>query len=159
MADKIGDLESRSRRCNLRVVGIPERLEGADPVSFMSGFFPEVLCDSFAPSPMKLDRAHRLGPHPTPGSAAKSGPRVMIVKFHNFRDKEAILRRPAREQLHFRGKKIHIFPDFTSVVAKKRAAFVDVKRILHEKKIRFSLRFPAILHVNHSGENLRFASS
>ncbi|KAJ8012603.1 hypothetical protein DPEC_G00044580 [Dallia pectoralis] len=62
------------------------------------------------------------------------------------------------EQLHFRGKKIQIFPDFTSVVAKKRAAFVDVKRILHEKKIRFSLRFPAILLVNHNGENLRFAS-
>ncbi|KAJ7990681.1 hypothetical protein DPEC_G00302920 [Dallia pectoralis] len=65
MAYKIDDLESRSRRCNLRVVGIPERLEGADPVAFMSGFFTEVLSDSLAPSLMKLDRAHCLGPHPT----------------------------------------------------------------------------------------------
>ncbi|KAJ8015423.1 hypothetical protein DPEC_G00025960 [Dallia pectoralis] len=55
MADKIDDLESRSRRCNLRGVGVPERLEGADPVAFMSGFFTEVLGDSLAPSPMKLD--------------------------------------------------------------------------------------------------------
>ncbi|KAJ8010153.1 hypothetical protein DPEC_G00072020 [Dallia pectoralis] len=89
MADKIDDLESRPRRCNLRVVGVPERLEGVDPVAFMSGFFTEVLGDSLAPSPMKLNRAHRLGPNPTPGSAAKSGLRVMIVKFHNFRDKES----------------------------------------------------------------------
>ncbi|KAJ7999903.1 hypothetical protein DPEC_G00199240 [Dallia pectoralis] len=101
MADKIDDLESRSHRCNLRVVGIPERLEGADPVAFMSGFFPEVLGDSFAPSPMKLDRAHHLGPHPTPGSAAKSGPRVMIVKFHNFRDNEGTTSLSRKENPHF----------------------------------------------------------
>ncbi|KAJ7984265.1 hypothetical protein DPEC_G00362870 [Dallia pectoralis] len=41
LKDKTDDLESRSRRCNLRIVGIPEKMERGDPVGFMTGFFTE----------------------------------------------------------------------------------------------------------------------
>lgn len=43
LTDKVEDLESCSRQCNLRIVGIPEREEGSDPVTFMSQFFQDVL--------------------------------------------------------------------------------------------------------------------
>ena len=39
LKEKVDDLENRSRRLNLRVVGIPERVEGANPVGFMTNFF------------------------------------------------------------------------------------------------------------------------
>ncbi|XP_062893457.1 uncharacterized protein LOC134340309 [Mobula hypostoma] len=44
---KLDDLENQSRRSNLRVVGIPENLEGSDPVKFMTEFFDKVLGTSF----------------------------------------------------------------------------------------------------------------
>ncbi len=31
LKEKLDDLENRSRRSNMRVVGIPEKLEGSDP--------------------------------------------------------------------------------------------------------------------------------
>ncbi|KAJ8016201.1 hypothetical protein DPEC_G00004730 [Dallia pectoralis] len=84
LKDKTDDLESRSRRCNLRIVGIPEKMERGDPVGFMTGF--------------------------------------------------------------------------SRSVAKKRALFLDIKRRLSEKKVKFSLRFPARLFLEHAGERLTFDS-
>lgn len=43
MADHIDDLENRSRRCNLRVVGLPEGTEGKDAVTFMETWLPSYL--------------------------------------------------------------------------------------------------------------------
>ncbi|KAJ7992819.1 hypothetical protein DPEC_G00265960 [Dallia pectoralis] len=64
LKDKTEDLESRSRRCNLRIVGIPEKMERGDPVGFMTGFFTEVLGTTLVPAPLKLDRAYRIGAPP-----------------------------------------------------------------------------------------------
>ncbi|KAJ7995644.1 hypothetical protein DPEC_G00246720 [Dallia pectoralis] len=133
LKDKNDDLESRSRRCNLRIVGIPEKMERGDPVGFMTGFFTEVLGTTLVPAPLKLDRAHRIGAPPTP-DGVNPKPRVFIVRFHNFQDKERVLRRQSRDQLIFRGIKVFIFPDLTSSIAKKRALFLGIKRRLSEKK-------------------------
>ncbi|KAK6326751.1 hypothetical protein J4Q44_G00023960 [Coregonus suidteri] len=92
LIDKTDDLESRSRRCNLRVVGIPEKREGGDSVKFMSEFLAVVLGPAIVPAPPKLDRAHRIGPSPV-GGDDNSKPRVFIVRFHYYRDKERILQR------------------------------------------------------------------
>ncbi|KAJ8364933.1 hypothetical protein SKAU_G00137640 [Synaphobranchus kaupii] len=158
LAEKTEDLESRSRRCNLRVVGMPEKLEGGDSIKFMLDIFTEVLDPVIVPSPSMLDRAHRIGPPPPVSGDDNIRPRVFIVRFHNYRDKERILQRQSRDQLNFRGCKVFIFPDLSLSVAKKRAQFLNVKRKLHEKKVKFSLRFPAHLHVDHAGEKLQFDS-
>ena len=39
LVDKVDDLENRSQRSNLRVVGIPEKMEGSDPAKFMTELF------------------------------------------------------------------------------------------------------------------------
>lgn len=41
--DKIDDLENRNRRCNIRVVGLPEDSGGANPVAFFKTWLPELL--------------------------------------------------------------------------------------------------------------------
>lgn len=143
LTDKTEDLESRSCRCNLQVVGIPEKLEGGDPVK-MWDFLQEVLGLDVVASPPQLDRAHRLSPA---GEHTNPKPRVCIVPFYDYRDKECILHR-GRDQLHFRARNVLIFLDLSSSVAKKRAKFLSVKRNLHERKVTFSLRFPARLHVD-----------
>ena len=47
LKEKVDDLENRSRRLNLRVVGIPERVEGSNPVAFMTHFFEEIFGKDF----------------------------------------------------------------------------------------------------------------
>ena len=54
--------------------------------------------------------------------------------------------------LLFQGKRLFVFPDYTSSVAKKRAAFTDVKRLLHScPGVKFGLRFPATLKLTLPG--------
>ena len=157
---KASDLEDRSRKCNLKVVGICETLEGDDPVGFMSAFFKEVLGDDFFPTPPVLDRAHRLGtiakptleqPHPRP--------RVFIVCFHYYHDKDRVARRRG-DQLYFRGEKVFIFQDHSASTAKKRAAFNDIKDKLHKKKITYGIQMPAVrFWILHDGKREYFDSS
>ncbi|CAL1608047.1 unnamed protein product [Knipowitschia caucasica] len=64
---KVLDLEGRSRRNNIRIVGLPEDVEGSKPTAFFSQLLFEVLGADTLPSPPRLDRAHRT-------LAAKPGP-------------------------------------------------------------------------------------
>ena len=40
---KVDDLENRSRRCNIRITGIPEEEEGKQPTSFIESFLQDVF--------------------------------------------------------------------------------------------------------------------
>ena len=73
---KLTDLEGRSRRCNVRLIGVPEAVEGSWPTSFFSNFLVDVLGKDVLPSPPELDRAHRtLKPKPAVGEK----PRAVII--------------------------------------------------------------------------------
>lgn len=111
---KTEDLESRNRNQNLRVFGIPEKIEGTQITSFMTNFFAKTLgMDTALGGPEMLNRAHRLASRP--GSSPTAPLRPMILRVHHFRVKQCILQL-AREKgpLSFRGKSMHIFPDFTT---------------------------------------------
>lgn len=65
---KVDDLENRSRRNNLRVIGIPENAELPRSTDFMIAFFSELFGDKLSQTP-EIERAHRsLGPKPRPGA-------------------------------------------------------------------------------------------
>ena len=83
---KLEDLESRSKRQNLRVLGLPENTEGKDPRDFMAKMFHTLLGGSLS-EPPEQDRAHRsLQPKPRAGDA----PRPFIVRFHRYTEKEIV---------------------------------------------------------------------
>jgi len=58
---KVDDLEIRSRRSNLLLVGMPERKEGTDMCAFLEKWIPDVLGASHFPGPLLIERAHRIG--------------------------------------------------------------------------------------------------
>lgn len=61
-------------------------------------------------------------------------------------------RRWSRTPLLHQGKRLFLFPDYTLSVAKKRAAFTDVKRLLHScPGVKFGLRFPVTLKITLPG--------
>lgn len=153
---KLDDLENRSRRSNLRVVGIPENLEGSDPVKFMTEFFDEVLGTDFFPRPLVLSRGHRVGRKPSGVSGAKqTRPRTFLVCFHSFQDKQRIINR-RKQELYFRGHRVFFYEDFSAELGKKRAAFKEVKSLLYGKGVRFGLLYPAQLRVMHEGKKHYF---
>ena len=152
---KTEDLENRSRRNNLRIIGLPEGVENDTGASaFMSRFFVEVLQDeSFTELP-ELERAHRaLRVRPTDGER----PRQMYVRFLRYPEKEQVLAIAKRKgQLLYNGRKIFIYPDLSPGLAKKRSAFNPVKSKLYEKGIRFFLRYPAVLCVTYQQKQYTF---
>ena len=64
----VEDLISRAKRQNLRVIGLPEDIEGNNPRQFMADLFKEVAAEALLSSTPELDRAHRsLRPKPRQG--------------------------------------------------------------------------------------------
>ncbi|XDV36150.1 hypothetical protein PO909_005994 [Leuciscus waleckii] len=120
---KTSDLESRSRRNNIRIIGLPESIEAPE-----------------------LDRAHRaLTAKPQPGSR----PRPVIIRLHRYQIKEMIVReaRKRRGDLQYRGSPVHIYEDYTPEVLEQRAKYRDVMSTLYNRGLKPSLLFPARLQI------------
>ena len=153
LKDRNDDLENRSRRQNLRIIGIPEGVENGKPTAFMASFFACVLGDEIT-DPLVWDRAHRsLAAKPKPGDR----PRPMIVRLHYYTDKEKILQVSRNKgELKFRGARVHIFPDMSAELSRRRAAFTPVKAKLREAGITYGLYHPAELRLVHDGVSHSF---
>lgn len=152
LRDRLDDLESRSRRQNLRVIGIPEDTEGPQVTAFMEDFFSETLGMPIHPNRLPIcDRAHRsLAPKPTDTRR----PRPIIVRVHHDQVRREILRLSREKgELYFRERRVHIFQDWPADVARRRAAFKDVKaRLRGVPGVRYGLLHPAKLQVTFQGK-------
>ena len=146
LASKMSDLESRSRRCNIRLTGLDEAIEGPQPTKFFSELLVELLGPEILPSPPELDRAHRaLVAKPDPGK----GGRAVIIRLHRFQIKDLIVReaRKRRGSLKYRGKAVQIWEDYTPEVLEQRTKYKDVMTTLYNLGLKPSLAFPARLQI------------
>lgn len=147
---KCEDMEGRMRRCNIRILGVPEE-PGSSSTTSVSKLLKEVLK---LDKDIVVDRSHRsLAPKRQDGK-----PRPIIAKLHYYQDCTNILRR-ARTQspLRFNGEPVAIFPDFTTTVARARAAFTEVRKLLHNQQgVRFGILYPARLRITYNGQDKEF---
>ncbi|XP_073453831.1 uncharacterized protein [Aquarana catesbeiana] len=143
------DLENRIRRCNLRFIGIPEKEEGTDPVTFLESILTTQYGREAFSMMFAVERAHRIPARPPPPGAP---PRTFIAKFLNFRDRDKVLRL-SREKGNIQLGNTHVavFPDFSNAIQKKRAQFQDVKRRLRTLHLKYAMLFPARLRVEEDG--------
>lgn len=154
LENKCEDLESRSRRNNIRIVGVPE-----GPDTCTTTAVAALLMEAFGltQEPL-LDRSHRtLQPKPKPGER----PRAIVCRLHYHSDCVDILRR-ARElqQIKVRDLTISVFPDHTAKVARARAAFNEVRRQLRGiDGARYGLFHPARLRITYNGVEKDFVSA
>ncbi|XP_013860134.1 uncharacterized protein LOC106515067 [Austrofundulus limnaeus] len=153
---KMIDLEARSRRQNIKIIGLPEKIEGGSPREFLMKFIPELLGADHFHTQLEVDRAHRLGTR-LPGDNAR--PRAMIARIHYFHVKEMILRL-ARQQfpLRHKDKSIYIFPDYPAEVIRQRQAFDSVKKRLQDAGARCGVLYPARLRVTIGSTDKTFSS-
>uniref|UniRef100_A0A673I964 L1 transposable element RRM domain-containing protein n=1 Tax=Sinocyclocheilus rhinocerous TaxID=307959 RepID=A0A673I964_9TELE len=110
----VEDLVSRSKRHNIRVVGLPEGIEGKS-----------------------LDCAHRsLRPKPR----TEEAPRPLIIRFHRYIVKETVMRwAKSHKVISYKGHQIKMYEDFSTELAKKRAAFNKIKSLLYKQGARFGI--------------------
>lgn len=155
---KMTDLESRSRRNNIRIIGLPESIEGPQPTTFFSELLVELLGEETLTSPPELDRAHRsLAAKPPSGSR----PRPVIIRLHRYQTKDLIVQeaRKRRGKLQYRGTSVQIFEDYAPEVAEERSKYRTVMADLYNLSLRPALLFPARLQVTlGDGTKKRFSS-
>lgn len=145
MALHLDDQEGRARRNNIRVVGVPEGIEGPSVELFLEDLILNHLKPKRLSKLFSIERAHRAPvPRPKPGAS----PRTIIACILNFRDRDAILQTArVRGDLGYENATIRFFPDFTLKVQRERRSFEGIKRVLRDKGIKYMMFFPAKLKV------------
>jgi len=143
---KVIDLEGRSRRNNIGIIGLPENIEGSQPTAFFSQLLFDVLGTDVLTSPPELDRAHRTLTA-KPGPSGK--PRAVLICFHRFQTRELVVRvaRKLRGKLKYDDHPIHILEDYTPEVMEQRAQYRDVMKKLYDLGLKPALRYPAKLFI------------
>lgn len=151
LTEHIDDLENRGRRKNIRILGLHEEVEGTNAVTFLESWIPEFFGLHTKSGRIKIERAHRtLAPKP----GAKDRPRPLIVRFHNYGDKQRVLdacrKRSASADgdLRYEDSKISCYQDFSASVIRKRKDFNAVKQRLRDMGARYAMLYPAKLRVN-----------
>lgn len=148
LSEKCLDLEGRSKRQNLRVVGVKEGKEdGQNAREFAGRLLKEALGLDETPV---IDRAHRAL-RKKPGD--NEPPRHLIVRVHYCHTYEDIMKKVmGTRDITFCGWRIQIFQDLPPEVAKRRATFTAVRRMLRDKPgVKYGLLYPAKLRVSHDG--------
>uniref|UniRef100_A0A8C4S3X3 Reverse transcriptase domain-containing protein n=1 Tax=Erpetoichthys calabaricus TaxID=27687 RepID=A0A8C4S3X3_ERPCA len=143
LGDRLAALEDGCRRNNIRIEGIPEKRESSSPVKFAVELLSKIIGDDF-----KLDNEIATAYRTKIPSAFK--PRSFIVRFERLRcklDVMALLRH--KQEIIFENNLIRIFPDFSPSTAAKRRSYNDIKRMLREADIKYSLLYPAKLKVKN----------
>lgn len=150
MAEHIDDLENRGRRKNVRVMGLPEDIEGSNPTKFFESWIPHLLGMETKAGRIKIERAHRtLAPKPGPNQR----PRPVLIRFHNFADKQRVLDAARRSgTVKYQESTIMFFQDLSAAVLRKRKGFEDVKKRLRDIGAKYMMLYPATLKIMHGGE-------
>uniref|UniRef100_A0A3Q3EHW0 L1 transposable element RRM domain-containing protein n=1 Tax=Labrus bergylta TaxID=56723 RepID=A0A3Q3EHW0_9LABR len=135
LTDRAEDSENRSRRDNIRVIGLKEGAEGRQAVKFFGMWLPDTLGLETKRGTIKIDRAHRaLGP------PKKDYNRPVIIKLHNFGDKQKILAAVREKgELIFQVTRIHIRQDLSTQVREARRQFNGTCERLIGRGIRFQM--------------------
>lgn len=116
---KLDEMENRLCRDNVRLVGLPEKSEGPNPIEFLEKWFIELFGRENFSQQFSIERAHRVPFKPPPSGGY---PRPMLMKFLNYKDKVTLLRK-GREvgNIFYNGAKISMYPDFSPDLQKRRA--------------------------------------
>lgn len=156
MWNRIEDLENRSRRNNVRMIGLKEGLEAGGLIKCVC----KILSEGLGIDPdgeFEIERAHRaLAPRPS----ADQPPRIILIKFLRSSAREKLLQ-AAKEKgtTEWEGCRISFFPDMSRELARKRRDFTASRRMLRSINVKYTLAYPASLRFTWQGKNNVFTSS
>ncbi len=157
LTEKMTDMEDRSRRNNVRLVGLPEGAEGSNAAGFLrvnlSKWIPSLKgCD------IEIDQAHRV----YDGGRGSDRPRTLIFRVLRWHDRSEILK-GARQAYLVKCAQDNVtllfFPDFSPATTIRRKAFNPVLKKMTSLGLQPFLIYPAVIKLRHKWEQKSFDSS
>uniref|UniRef100_A0A3Q0RYJ6 L1 transposable element RRM domain-containing protein n=1 Tax=Amphilophus citrinellus TaxID=61819 RepID=A0A3Q0RYJ6_AMPCI len=151
---KLADMEDRNRRCNIRIIGLKEGLEGSNATQYLTSSLPKWF-PALAHAQIEIMRAHRIY-----SDARNRGVnRTLIFNVLCYTTRQAILRAVKKSPLTIDGRKIRFSPDYSNFTVKRRQAFHQAMDAAHTKGLDFFLLYPATLKIKEGTEYRSFTSS
>ncbi len=147
LTEKMKDMEDKSRRNNVRLVGLPEGMEGSDVAGFL-----RINLSKWIPSlkghNIEIDQAHRV----YDGRKNSDRPRTLIFRELRWHDRLEILK-GARQAYPVKCMQDNVtllfFNDFSPVTAAKRKSLVPVLRSMTALGLQPFLAYPAVIKLRH----------
>lgn len=154
---RLEDQENRSRRKNLRIRGLPEMQgEGENLQEKVDQIFGGLIDPTENNKRIKLDRVHRIR---KPAEISREAPRDVIVRFHNYQDKEKIRARLKNNQpVKYGESNLQVFPDLAIETRTRKRVLKPLLVHLKARNVQYSWGFPACLIGRKDGRlaTLRF---
>ena len=121
------DLEGRDRRSNIRLIGLPDKVEGPDMSTYLEKWLKEEVVKDVQSPFFALERAQRVPMRqPWPGFPD----RAVVAKLLHYRDRDTILQKAHNHEPYIIANcKVSIYPYNTFNVQKLRASFLAVKKV------------------------------
>ncbi|XDV45465.1 hypothetical protein PO909_013562 [Leuciscus waleckii] len=138
LQERLLDLETRSRRNNIRIFGILEGCEGNNAQELVESI---VITLKLGELDLKIQRCHRaLGPKAPTGAY----PRLVVVFILEYKTQDLVLRSEWRKkEVHCNGKRIFFDQDYPPEIQQNRKAFAPIRKGVKEKGIKFQTPPPA----------------
>lgn len=137
LEDKLLDLESRSRRENIRIFGVPEgsEKESTTMVSFVETLLREGVKLTEEMPDLQIESGHwSVGPQPP----VDAPPRSITIKFLSFKTKETLLRKAWQGKgFTWQEKHINLDHGYPPLILKKRREYSEIHKVLKENKVQF----------------------
>lgn len=140
--NKVTDMESKSRRNNIRIFGVDEQENPRSMVQYIADFLHREL-NLPTDTDLRIQRAHRI---PTFRQSDRSTqPRPIIVNFQEFTTKEKILKEAWKKgPIQLSGKNIYFDHDYATEIVQRRKQYQKIKKALKERSIRFQTPYTSI---------------
>ncbi len=156
LTEKMTDIEDRSRRNNVQLVGLPEGAEGSNAAGFL-----RVNLSKWIPSlkghDIEIDRAHCV----YDGGRGSDRPCTLIFRVLRWHDRSEILN-GARQAYPVKCAQDNVtllfFPDFSPATMIRRKAFNPVLKKMTSLGLQPFLIYPAVIKLRHKGEQKSFDS-
>ncbi|KAJ1106329.1 hypothetical protein NDU88_003730 [Pleurodeles waltl] len=141
---KLTDLEDRSRRDNICLLGIPENEEGTDIQAFLSSTLSKLTSLNFDP-PVEFQRVHRVGPKRSDTSVRPS-PIIGCLLRHN-QTRQILQTARSHSPFQLGQHDIRITADYSKDTNKRRKAFLALRPRLRQLEMKYGLFDPARMWV------------
>ena len=138
---KVLDGETRSRRCNLRLINMnldEKKFPDVDLCSFLEDWIPKTLGVKLT-SKAFLGRVHRLGQR----KDSTGRPRAIIMQFQNDRDKTTVWNVARSKKILYDNKPVWFHRDLPTDTYKKLKRFDTVRQKLRTLRVRCGIQLPA----------------
>ncbi|CAH2300459.1 Hypothetical predicted protein [Pelobates cultripes] len=152
---KLGDLEDRLRRNNLRIRNVPEEITQDKIPEYLDTLWATLKIEVSILN-TKMDQYHRLS---KPSSVSQHLPRDIIINLQSHQFKEAILYAARTNQSNTEKLgDIKIFQDFSFYTRQQRKKFMTVTGSLRRLNIKYSWIYPSKIKIITDGRREIFTT-